>query len=152
MLTPGFYLISNSLNLACNMIEMDSEEAFLCSLKYHYQHYQRAPLFAHVRRAEKKRRSINTLDGLRRWGRRLNWYSRIFETKKLYLVRDELVTLFGMKRKRERRGRRGGGKRRLAQTRKCASVDKALREWSKTAPSELVEAAQLRNALDEIGL
>lgn len=39
-------------------------------------------------------------------------------------------------------------KRRLAQTRKCASVDKAVR--AKTAPSVLVVAVQLRNAYSDI--
>lgn len=54
--------------------------------------------------------------------------------------------MFGLTRRRRRVGGGGGGKE--AQTRKCASVDKALRQLSKTAPSD---AAQLRNALDEIG-
>lgn len=39
--------------------------------------------------------------------------------------------------KTKKRGWGGGGKRRLAQTRKCASVDEALVDVSKTAPSEL---------------
>ena len=59
-------------------------------------------------------------------------------------TRVRYISYFVWKTKKKRRRRRRGGWKE-AQTRKCASVDE---EVSKTAPSE---AAQLRNALGEIG-
>lgn len=61
----------------------------------------------------------------------------------VWLEVDLLVCLEGeneeKKGKKRGGGVGGGGKRRLARTRKCALVDGALKEWSKTAPSELVD-------------
>lgn len=118
-------LITKCSHLGSNRDENDSAEAFLCSPKYHYQ---RAPVFAHDGE-EKERQS-----GARRTTRgglaadKTDFYgtfrTRMWLKLNVLLCVDDGVGV----------GARRGSERRLAQTRKCASVDKALREKGAKQP------------------